>query len=66
MTFKKEILDLEDELEKREKESPIRLGYDDCWSLFRFLEHGSREHREWLAEAILAWSLGKPKPKERK
>lgn len=62
--FNEQINKLEEEMEAAERAAP-RLCAKDCWSLFRFLEHGSKGHRYWLAEAILAWSLGKPKPEER-
>ena len=63
--FSKLLTDQEDELQRRERKLPVHLSFCECWSLHRFLEHGSKEHRIWLAEAITAWSLGKPKPEER-
>ena len=59
-----EFLKLEEELQIREAKNPVKLSYSECWSLFRFLEHGDTEHRKWLAKAIFAWALKKKRPRE--
>lgn len=62
--FDDRLLELEKELERREREATVNITYKQAWSLHRFLEHGDRAHREWLAKAILCWALGKPRPEE--
>lgn len=60
--FSPELSALENKLEKKCNEAPI-MPFHKCWSLFHYIEHGDEEHREWLARAIISWSLGLPKPK---
>lgn len=33
--------------------------------LYQFLEHGDKQHKEWLKEALIALRDGKPRPPPR-
>lgn len=34
-------------------------------AIFEAIKHGTKQHREWLREALLALANGQPVPKER-